>query len=121
VKRCNRCGKEKELDQFHRDGSKSKGVSNWCKKCELEHFNQVSLTAIRQWKEETPCADCGEFFPHYVMEFDHLNGDIRPRKHRGSFLARVRTVEACVALMERESVELVCANCHKIRTWERAH
>lgn len=73
--------------------------------------------AARAYKEKTPCKDCRNTFPHYVMEFDHVperglkvntvsqmcNGNTSPQK-----------LEAEIA-----KCDLVCANCHKVRTWHR--
>lgn len=28
---------------------------------------------VKKLKEENPCTDCGKYYPHYVMDFDHLN------------------------------------------------
>jgi len=29
---------------------------------------------IREYKESVGCIDCGEMYPHYVLEFDHREG-----------------------------------------------
>ena len=61
-----------------------------------------------------PCADCGVLFPHCVMDWDHVRGE------KGK---NVSTLAAggCsnLVMMEIEKCELVCANCHRIRTFER--
>lgn len=62
-----------------------------------------------------PCMDCGQSYPHYVMDFDHVRG----QKHRklSSAIAAVWSVER--AQEEIDKCELVCANCHRIRTHSR--
>lgn len=64
-------------------------------------------------KESTPCADCGGYFPHYVMDYDHLPGTEKSfGVSRQSNFALIKA--------EIEKCELVCANCHRVRTHQRA-
>lgn len=64
-----------------------------------------------------PCMDCGGTFPPYVMQFDHVRGtkefEIADGINRGSGMALKRL------LAEVQKCELVCANCHAIRSYER--
>lgn len=65
-------------------------------------------------EKSNPCKDCGQVYPHYVMEFDHLkdkDGDIANFASLGWSLKRVKN--------EIEKCDLVCANCHRIRTYKR--
>lgn len=67
-------------------------------------------------KEGVPCADCGGLFPDECMDFDHLPGETKVR----NVSALVRggwSLEKIYA--EVEKCELVCANCHRIRTKKR--
>lgn len=70
---------------------------------------------IREMKAN-PCIDCGIQYPYYVMEFDHLPGNIKTchpanLAARGWGLDRVKD--------ELSGCELVCANCHRQRTHTR--
>lgn len=71
------------------------------------------VTAI---KENGRCADCGGRFPAIVMEFDHVRGrkkfTVSNRVHGHTGLAPV--------LAEIAKCDLVCANCHRVRTWKRS-
>jgi hypothetical protein len=67
-------------------------------------------------KANTPCTDCGETFPAFVMHWDHLPG-FDKAGDIGTMLAHVSR-EAI--LKEIKKCELVCANCHVIRTVMRA-
>ena len=69
---------------------------------------------LRDLKETTPCADCGNHFPYYVMQFDHL-GDKEVN------IAEVVRRDWCRARVQAEldKCELVCANCHAVRTYMR--
>lgn len=64
-----------------------------------------------------PCADCGNSYPTCVMDFDHLPGSVK----RFSPSKAVMTVALSRILSELEQCEVVCANCHRIRTWSRHH
>lgn len=59
------------------------------------------------------CKDCGEK-DFRVLEFDHL-GDEKKEANVASFIGR----NWVKALAEAMKCEVVCANCHKIRTFER--
>lgn len=69
---------------------------------------------LKEIKEKSPCMDCGEFYPYYVMHFDHIF-------EKNASLANLS--RACVSLerlqQEVDNCELVCSNCHAIRTHER--
>ena len=71
---------------------------------------------IQQLKSDMPCADCKLQWPYYVMHFDHLGDDkemeINEAVNRGWSRARIQ--------LEIDKCELVCANCHAIRTYQRA-
>lgn len=56
-----------------------------------------------------PCADCGHSFPPDVMDFDHVRG---VKVAKISRLVRSSTESL---LEELAKVELVCANCHRLR------
>lgn len=61
-----------------------------------------------------PCTDCGHAFPPECMDFDHVKGKkiIKISTHR--MYHRWETL-----LKEIAKCELVCANCHRIRTKKR--
>jgi hypothetical protein len=70
---------------------------------------------INQLKEKLGCKDCGMPHPYYVLQFDHLEGS---NKVAGiNELIRSTTREAVLA--EIAKCEVVCANCHAIRTFKR--
>jgi 5-methylcytosine-specific restriction endonuclease McrA len=63
-----------------------------------------------------PCADCGRDFKAHQMDFDHL--DPRSKSFR---LTSGRAMLAPLPrlLSEVDKCEVLCANCHRIRTWVR--
>jgi len=63
-------------------------------------------------KDGVPCADCGETFPVYVMHWDHLPGFEKVDEVSSMVGHRTRAA----ILEELKKCELVCANCHVLRT-----
>lgn len=134
VKKCNKCGTEKPINDFN-----SKGVGKlqpYCRSCDNKHAREyyaknkdkvksqsnrarrirvANLSKeIRQLKESTPCLDCGRNYPYYVMDFDHVKGEkLGNISHMisGGVSKKVRE--------EIEKCEIVCSNCHRIRTHKR--
>lgn len=125
TKRCSKCRIEKPLEDFARRGSS--GRQAYCRKCNakqraewLANNKERHRLNGRRWRTKTceelralknvPCADCGNRYPHYVMDFDHQEdkkfqlGDAIGRYS----VARIRE--------EVAKCEVVCSNCHRIRT-----
>ena len=69
---------------------------------------------IRDLKEKTPCMDCGINYPYYVMDFDHVRG----KKH-ANVMELVSTLSKKRIDQEIAKCEIVCSNCHRIRTHMR--
>lgn len=69
--------------------------------------------AVRQEKNK-PCAGCGLSFPYYVMDFDHVRGEKRFEIAQSYHHYGLQTV-----LEEIAKCDVVCSNCHRIRTHER--
>ena len=72
---------------------------------------------VREAKNK-PCLDCKILYPYYVMQFDHRDGkqkelEIANMVNRGYGLDRIKK--------EIEKCDVVCANCHTIRTHNRSH
>jgi hypothetical protein len=72
---------------------------------------------FRDWVKDQPCLDCGQKFPPECMDFDHRPGTIKKYDPGFVFLnnSRASTIQA-----EIMKCDLVCANCHRIRTAKRA-
>jgi hypothetical protein len=69
---------------------------------------------LKEIKEKNPCMDCKIWYPYYVMDFDHVRG----RKHKNvseliDSLSKKKIDE------EIAKCEVVCSNCHRIRTHNR--
>lgn len=94
-----------------------KGLDVAHKNAYNKHRLYYSLTTARGWtkhyKETHPCKDCGNFYPAYVMDFDHLRDKINTINN----LVRYGSLQ--MVQIEVEKCEIVCSNCHRIRTYNR--
>lgn len=75
------------------------------------------VKALLRRAKDVPCADCGGRFSNVSMDFDHIP-DRGPKLFELSRCGGERTV----ADIEREmfKCEVVCSNCHRVRTATRA-
>ena len=124
---CSKCGgprnaptpfsKATECDECHRGYNRSHYQRN--KPYYLEKAEK-SRRAIRVWIDalkSNPCTDCGNKFHPCAMDFDHRPGT--PKKFNIASLGR--SVSRKILEEEIAKCDLVCAVCHRIRTWNRNH
>lgn len=71
--------------------------------------------AVLRDLRSAPCADCGDSFPWYVMEFDHRQPADKVR-NLPLMAGRVTTARL---MAEVEKCDIVCCNCHRVRTYRR--
>ena len=71
---------------------------------------------ILRKKLNKPCKDCKQVFNPWQMDFDH-----RPGTHKIKNLSQMRRERDKKILEEIAKCDLVCANCHRQRTWMREH
>jgi uncharacterized protein YktB (UPF0637 family) len=81
---------------------------------ELAVFNKQQFKdRLKKIKEASGCVDCG-ITNHIMLDFDHLKDkkyNISRMIHDGfSWAAIKKEVAKC---------EVVCANCHRVRTYNR--
>jgi hypothetical protein len=62
-----------------------------------------------------PCSDCGGSFPQCCMDFDHLD----PATKRDGVTRMISHASLERILAEVDKCEIVCANCHRARTYRR--
>lgn len=104
----------------YRHGNSAGYVMDGCRCDECKEYSRSQYKKrtdpIRKMLRElksVPCLDCGVEYPFYVMQFDHVRGE----KKFGVATGPYRKLED---LMEEiEKCEVVCANCHAIRTYKR--
>lgn len=109
IKKCIKCDK-KELHGVQKNGR----VQSYCKKCQVAY---AAIAYERKAKflneaKNKPCTDCGVIYPYYVMQFDHL-GDKEFTISHGRWKSLDKIKE------EVAKCEVVCANCHFERSWQR--
>lgn len=113
MKICSKCNLS--TNKFPRAGTK-------CQPCVNQggyESKKRKFADIRQYiqdRKSNPCADCGNVYPTYVMDFDHL-----PQYEKSFNLARFQSMNKSMRQVvdEIKKCDLVCANCHRIRTFSR--
>jgi hypothetical protein len=68
---------------------------------------------IHKLKAAAACADCNKNYPYYVMDFDHIEAK--------EYLISKLVNSGNISRLEKEltKCEIVCSNCHRIRTYKR--
>jgi hypothetical protein len=82
-------------------------------KKEIGISKQEIKQRIKEIKEHNGCADCG-VNNHIVLDFDH----IKEKKYNISRMIHDGFTWAAIK-KEISKCEIVCANCHRIRTHDR--
>ena len=79
-----------------------------------KNWKRASREYAGKLKEGKPCTDCGGTFHIAAMEWDHVPG-------RGPKLFELGRGDHSLAKVQAEiaKCDLVCANCHRVRTWDR--
>lgn len=129
---CTKCKQDKSEDKFSFKNKSLGKFQSHCKDCQniaiRNHYKNntksyidkatkqkaATRELIRNLKEASPCADCGNYFPYYVMDFDHREDKL----FEVSRLVALGMLKKC--LIEIKKCDLVCSNCHRVRTHNRA-
>ena len=135
VKKCTKCKLILPLDKFHARNSRPGGLAKQskCKECsnadsraysyKPQNFarkrqqNIIRRAAYRSLIDKIkagPCLDCHGSFPPYTMQFDHRD----PKTKKFNISQSSRRPDS-ILLEEIAKCDVVCANCHAIRTYER--
>lgn len=127
LRKCVDCGlealKAADLLLFERDKRAKHSYRNTCKVCGIKkqkHTEAVKGNLKRKYElirslKDRPCTDCGIQYPYYVMDFDHLPQYIKSFSMNG----QARGYKEETILKEAAKCEVVCSNCHRIRTHQR--
>lgn len=130
---CDKCKSTLSIEQFHFKYKAKNIRRTTCKDCcnalSRQHYegnkqyyldrNQQQRkkhrNKIKELKQSHPCTDCGQTFPYYVMEFDHINPENKSFNiGRSSKMNSFKQIQEEIA-----KCDIVCANCHKIRSFKR--
>jgi hypothetical protein len=104
----------------------------WCKQCtklyDAKRFQKIKSERYKQVKErrdsllvwvntlkDKPCTDCNNIFHPEAMHFDHISND---KNNNISDLVKLGYSKK-VILAEIAKCDLVCVNCHAVRTYNR--
>jgi hypothetical protein len=111
--------------QYHRDidASREKARTDHAKRMEDPEHRERMATAVRTraskfrrvlagYKLRMGCKDCGYNENAVALEFDHVEEGTKVRS-----VSQLSSLETAMAEMKK--CEVVCANCHRIRTQER--
>lgn len=102
-------------------GRNKNGQCLECHKEQKEH-RRMADKKHRQKRERLviafknkPCADCQGWFDPCQMDFDHRPGEVKLFGIREG----ITRTDLKTFLQEIEKCEVVCANCHRLRTYKR--
>jgi len=134
MKICSKCKLSKEEHEFHarRYASGAMGLQSFCKSCSSSTRNSYyKKNTVKEkaydrnrkkkikeflWDlKRKPCADCGKSFHPICMDFDH-----RENKKFEISDGIVNGFSKKKLLEEIKKCDLVCACCHRLRTFERS-
>lgn len=112
---CRTCGTTKTLVEFY--GDSGHRVRHHCRECERKKMAQLyaaNKVFIQEYKLSRGCTDCGYNAHPEALEFDHLPEFVK-KFNISANISRPREQ------LEREiaKCEVVCANCHRVRTKDR--
>lgn len=82
-------------------------------KCVTRHRKHTT-SALSAYKVARGCVDCGYNAHSEALDFDHL-----PGKGKRLCISAMRSLSMSIILSEVEKCEIVCANCHRVRTAAR--
>ena len=105
--KCKECYTKYNREYYHRNPSQRFSARKSNKK------SRVKISLLIQESKNKPCADCGNSFPYYVMDFDHL------KEKEFTISAKAHNYGRKKLQEEIDKCDVVCSNCHRVRTWER--
>ena len=138
MKRCGKCGLEKDEVAFSKNALKKDGLQNWCKDCvrsyeqsrkderhlynkryRATHREEISIQKKAYYNScskfieslKRPCVKCGES-RHYVIQFHH----IKPSDKLFT-IGAVEKKKSELIVAEVKKCICLCANCHSEYHW----
>ena len=136
MKICSDCSTWKAGEEFHRKGDSLQSKCISCQRAYHRLYYQQNksrfiaknrrnknrqrqrLRAILLGIKQQPCQDCGGTFHPWLMELDHREGT--NKKAAVANLVSKGCTDARL-LEEMDKCDVVCANCHRMRTYCRLY
>jgi predicted transcriptional regulator len=69
---------------------------------------------LSNYKESRGCMDCGEMYPYFILQFDHIKEKSFQISNHRKYTKSLEKIKE-----EVEKCEVVCGNCHALRTYIR--
>lgn len=114
---CLSCLIEKSLDDFGNHGKGLYGKQSTCKDCynaNMRAISKVYYIKVAEIKIERGCVDCGYNKHPEALDFDH-----KPEYSKNFNISKAVHKNWELVLEEMTKCDVVCANCHRIRTFHR--
>lgn len=129
MKICNKCGEKKQefrknskscvdcYKKYRRDyHQKNKDHINTYKRAYASRKRKEMREFLNKIKEDSGCIDCNNKLRSYQLHFDHL-----PKYKKKFNISEFKWAKVNKKLMDEiAKCEIVCANCHAERTWNRS-
>ena len=120
---CTGCGTVQPAEKFKSRGTAKKDSKaprhTMCNRCLYLRYTrphaQKKTEAVQQFKLERGCADCGYAAHPAALEFDHRLGEVK----LFNVMEKVGSYSMEAIWSEIAKCDVVCANCHAVRTATR--
>ena len=117
--RCGTCQRDLPDDDFSIDRKPCRLKRRFrryeCRECDSARsfLRSEQCERVVNAAKEVPCMDCGVQYPLCATDFDHVRGEklFDLGNARGRAIQKVKD--------EIAKCDVVCANCHRIRTYKR--
>ncbi len=112
---CKKCKVKKQQNYIKDGGNEKRKEWRYSKKGKISRIKSQNtyVKKFHDLKRDKPCVDCGKIFHPCAMDFDHINNN------KEFSIAEKRHLPKELLLEEISKCELVCSNCHRIRTYKR--
>lgn len=129
MKQCTKCGLSKELSEFHLKHGTPISICKFCKSSiSRQHYLDNSsaykkraisararIAELSKRLRQQPCVDCKKTYPPVCMDFDH-----RPGTEKIANVSDLVNDNRINQFNEEvKKCDVVCSNCHRIRTSKR--
>lgn len=129
MKTCPKCTKSKSLNDFCVRSKSKDGRQPWCKECTTKRFKEYykenpvaykeraakiekeARDLMHDLKDNKPCVDCNRLFPFYVLDYHHKDSSKKTTE-----VGNLTCYGKARVLEEIQKCDLLCANCHRLRT-----
>lgn len=137
MKLCSNCNEQKQEEAFNKKEASKDGLQPHCRECSQtrsrkyysdnrEHHQKNVRVNTERYVERnrrwvwgillsSSCKDCGDSDP-MILEFDHLGDKV-------AGISSLIQLPSSLENLQKEinKCDIVCANCHRRRTYSRNH